>query len=56
MAFVTWELGRAALVDHLTVALAVAGGVVLLRSDINSAWLVLAGGAVGLIATAAGLP
>jgi chromate transporter len=56
MAVVTWELGRAALVDPLTVALAVASGVVLLRFDINSAWLILGGGAIGLIASAAGLP
>jgi chromate transporter len=54
MAVVTWELGRAALVDPLTIALAAASGVVLLRFDVNSAWLILAGGAVGLIASAAG--
>lgn len=56
MAVVTWELGRAALVDPLTVGLALASGIVLLRFDVNSAWLVLAGGAVGLLVSAAGLP
>jgi chromate transporter len=56
MAVVTWGLGRAALVDPLTLSLAIAGGAVLLRSDINSAWLVLAGGVIGLIASAAGPP
>jgi chromate transporter len=54
MAVVTWELGRAALVDPLTVALAVATGMILLRSDINSAWLVLAGGAIGLLGSTVG--
>ena len=55
MAVVTWELGRAALVDPPTIVLAVAGGVVLLRFDINSAWLVLAGGLVGLLRSVVGL-
>ena len=49
MAFVTWQLGRAALVDAVTVALAVAAAVVLLRFRVNSAWLVLGGAAVGLL-------
>jgi chromate transporter len=54
MAVVTWELGAAALVDPPTVALAVVSGILLLRYDVNSAWLVLAGGAIGLAASAAG--
>ena len=54
MAVVTWQLGRAALVDALSVALAVAGGLVLSRSRVNSAWLVLAGGLIGLLRSAAG--
>jgi chromate transporter len=41
----TW----AALVDPLTVALAVVSGAVLLRSPVNSAWLVLAVGLIGLL-------
>jgi chromate transporter len=48
MAGVTWELGRAAIVDWLTVLLAVLAAVLLLRFRINSAWLVLGGGLVGL--------
>jgi chromate transporter len=49
MAAVTWRLGRAALVDPLTVSLAVAAGVLLVRFRVNSAWLVLAGGVIGLL-------
>jgi chromate transporter len=48
MAVVTWHLGRAALVDPVTLALAVAGAVLALRFRLNSAWLILGGGAVGL--------
>jgi len=48
MAAVTWELGRAAVVDWLTGMLAVIAAVLLLRFKVNSAWLVLGGGLVGL--------
>ena len=48
MAAVTWELGRAAIVDPLTVALAVASAVVLVATRVNSVWLLAAGGALGL--------
>ncbi len=47
MAVVTWQLGRAALIDKLTIALAAASLVLLVRTRINSAWLILGGGAVG---------
>ncbi len=47
MAVVAYELGRTALVDARTLLLAVASGVVLLRFRVNSAWLVLAGAAIG---------
>ena len=47
MATVTWELGRAAVVDWLTVALALAAAAVLLATRLNSAWLVAGGAAVG---------
>jgi chromate transporter len=50
MAVVTWQLGRAALVDNLTIALAAASLVILARTRINSAWLILGGGAVGWLA------
>lgn len=45
MAGVTWQLGRAAIVDWLTVALAVLSAILLFRFRVNSGWLV-AGGAV----------
>jgi chromate transporter len=48
MAAVTVELGRAALVDPVTVVLAVAALAVLLRWRVNSVWLVLGGGLVGV--------
>jgi chromate transporter len=47
MGMVTWQLGRAALVDVLTVLMALVAGILLLRYKINSAWLVLAGGFIG---------
>ncbi|MBZ4419365.1 chromate efflux transporter [Myxococcus sp. RHSTA-1-4] len=49
MAVVTWQLGRAALVDVWTVGLAVVSAVLLIRFRVNSVWLVLGGGAVGLL-------
>jgi len=48
MAVVTWQLGRAALVDWLTITLAVAATVWLLRYRVNSTWLILGGAALGL--------
>jgi chromate transporter len=48
MAGVTALLARDALVDAITVTLAVAAAVVMLATRINPAWLVAAGGAVGL--------
>ena len=51
MAFVTWQLARAALVDGVTVALAVVGALLLFRWRVNSAWLVLGGAVIGLLLT-----
>jgi chromate transporter len=48
MAVVTIQLARTALVDPLTIALALASAVLLIRYRVNSAWLVLGGAAVGL--------
>lgn len=45
---VTWQLGRAAIVDIPTALLAVGAGVVLLVFHVNSAWLVVAGAVAGL--------
>jgi chromate transporter len=52
MAAVTWQLGRASLVDTLTVLLAVASLIALLRFRVNSAWLVLVGATIGLMTNA----
>ncbi|MBD2104983.1 chromate efflux transporter [Leptolyngbya sp. FACHB-261] len=49
MAVVTYQLGKAALVDWLTVLLALLGLVAIFRFKLNSAWLVAAGGLVGLL-------
>ncbi|RKH31886.1 chromate efflux transporter [Corallococcus praedator] len=49
MAVVTWQLGRSALVDGWTVALALVSGALLVRLRLNSAWLVLGGAALGLL-------
>jgi chromate transporter len=52
MATVTWQLGKTSLVDALTVVLAVASLIALLRFRVNSAWLVLVGATLGLITSA----
>ncbi len=51
MATVTWQLGRAALVDPLTIGLALLSAVLLFRFKVNSAWLVLGGAGFGLLRT-----
>jgi chromate transporter len=50
MVAVTWYLGRDAIVDVVTIVLAVLSAVALLRYRINSAWLVIAGGLIGIAA------
>jgi chromate transporter len=50
MAGVTVQLGRAALVDPLTIVLAAVAALLLFRYRVNSAWLVLGGAAAGLLA------
>ena len=47
MAAVTWELGRAALVDGTTLALACLSLLALTRLRVNSAWLIAAGATIG---------
>ncbi len=49
MAGVTWQLGRAAIIDWLSLMLAAVSAFVLFRFRINSAWVLLAGGITGLI-------
>jgi len=47
MIVVTYQLGRSALVDLTTIALALTSAVLLFRFRLNSAWLILAGGITG---------
>ena len=49
MAGVTWQLGRAAIVDWVSLMLAGGAALVLFRFRINSAWVLLAGGIIGLV-------
>ena len=52
MAVVTWQLGRAAIVDLSSAFVAVLSMALLARFRLNSAWLVLAGAATGMLVTA----
>ena len=47
MTAVSWQLARTALVDVVTVTIALTSALLLTRYRINSAWLVAAGGAIG---------
>ena len=49
MAGVTWQLGRAALIDPFTAGLALLAALLTFRFKINSAWVVLGGGVLGLL-------
>jgi chromate transporter len=48
MATVTWQLGRAALIDWITVGTALVATILVFRLRLNSAWLVLGGALIGL--------
>jgi len=52
MAEVSWQLGRASVVDAVTLALAIVSAVALLRWRLNSVWLIFGGAVVGLLAHA----
>lgn len=54
MAVVAVRLGRSALVDGVTVVLAVAAAALLFGGRVNSVWLVAGGGAVGVLKVVAG--
>jgi chromate transporter len=47
---VTAELGHAALIDLPTIVLALAAAALLFRFRVNSLWLIVGGGALGLAA------
>jgi chromate transporter len=51
MASVTWFLARSAVVDVTTMLLAISSAFVLIRYRMNSAWLVIGGGLIGLAMT-----
>lgn len=49
MAGVTITLGRAAIVDWITVIMAILSAIAVFRFQINPVWLVIVGGAIGLL-------
>jgi chromate transporter len=49
MTVVTWQLANAAVVDLTTVALSVISLILLVRYRLNSVWLVIGGGAIGIL-------
>jgi len=49
MAGVTWQLGRAGVVDVFTIALAVISLVLVFRFKINSVWVILGGAILGVL-------
>ena len=49
MGVVTWQLGRAALIDPLTIAIACLSAVLLFAFRLNAAWLILAAAIIGVI-------
>jgi len=55
MAGVAWQLGVTSIIDPLTILLALAAAVLLIRFRLNSAWLVIGGGVIGLLARLSGL-
>lgn len=50
MAMISWQLGRTAITDALTATIAAGSAVLLVVFRVNSTWLILGGGAVGLVA------
>ncbi len=49
MAAVTWQLGESSLIDILTVFIALASLVLLIRFKVNSTWLILGGAIIGSV-------
>jgi chromate transporter len=49
MAAVTWQLGRASLIDPFTIFLAITAAFLLFRYKINATWLVIGGAVAGLV-------
>ena len=55
MIVVKFELGRSALIDTVTVVLALASALLLIRYQVNSAWLILGGAVIGFLVSQAGI-
>ncbi len=49
MAWAGFELGRGALIDPITIAIAAVAAVVLIRFKINATWLIAAGAVIGVV-------
>lgn len=49
MAAVTWQLGRASLIDPATILIALVSFIVLIRFRVNSTWLIVSGAIIGLL-------
>jgi chromate transporter len=52
MAVVTWQLGRSAITDPITMGIAVLSAIGLFTFRLNSAWLIVGGALVGLLSSA----
>lgn len=50
MVAVVWQLARSSIIDPLTAVLGLLAATLLIRSQVNSAWLILGGAVVGLVA------
>lgn len=55
MAGVTYALGRAAVIDWFTLFLAITSAIAVFKFKVNSIWLVIFGGMIGLVAYLGGL-
>jgi chromate transporter len=51
MAVVTWQLGRVAVRDWITIALAATSALLLFRYRVNSVWLVMGGAITATLLT-----
>ena len=49
MAAVSWQLGRASLIDPLTAVVTIVSFVLLIRYKVNSTWLIAGGALLGLL-------
>ena len=52
MAAVSWQLGRASLIDPPTILIALSAFILLIRFKVNSTWLIAGGALLGMLTTA----